>query len=108
MRPSPRRTCRTRRGVPLRAPPEIHALACCQRFLVGARKGTPLRIRRARGRAVTAILALPEPSYLDEGQGLRSWLLTTDHKRIAILYMLTITLMFGIGGAAATVIRLEL
>ena len=39
---------------------------------------------------------------------LRSWLLTTDHKRIAILYFAGITLFFFIGGAAATLIRLEL
>ena len=38
----------------------------------------------------------------------RSWLLTTDHKRIGILYMVTITLFFFIGGAAATLMRLEL
>ncbi|MNR92105.1 Cytochrome c oxidase subunit 1-beta [compost metagenome] len=52
--------------------------------------------------------ALPERHYLNEGQTIRSWLLTTDHKRIAILYMVSITLFFLIGGAAATVIRLEL
>ena len=36
---------------------------------------------------------------------LRSWLLTTDHKRIGILYMVSITLFFFIGGAAATLMR---
>jgi cytochrome c oxidase subunit I len=49
-----------------------------------------------------------EPSYAEAGYTVRSWLLTTDHKRVAILYMLTITLMFFIGGAAATLMRLEL
>ena len=34
--------------------------------------------------------------------------MTTDHKRIAILYLVTVTLMFFLGGAAATVIRLNL
>ncbi len=48
------------------------------------------------------------PSYLEQGHTLRSWLLTTDHKRIAILYMISITLTFAIGGAAASVIRLNL
>ncbi|MBV8269719.1 MAG: cbb3-type cytochrome c oxidase subunit I, partial [Planctomycetaceae bacterium] len=48
------------------------------------------------------------PNYLNVAYGLRSWLLTTDHKRIAILYMITITFFFFIGGAAATVVRLEL
>ncbi|TMG99246.1 MAG: cytochrome c oxidase subunit I, partial [Betaproteobacteria bacterium] len=39
---------------------------------------------------------------------LRSWLTTQDHKRIAILYALSITVFFFIGGAAATLIRIEL
>jgi cytochrome c oxidase subunit 1 len=47
-------------------------------------------------------------NYLNIAYGVRSWLLTTDHKRIAILYLVSITLMFFIGGAFATVIRLEL
>jgi cytochrome c oxidase subunit 1 len=46
--------------------------------------------------------------YLNISYGIRSWLLTTDHKRIAILYMVSITLMFLIGGGAATVIRANL
>jgi cytochrome c oxidase subunit 1 len=49
-----------------------------------------------------------ERSYLADGTSLRSWLLSTDHKRIAILYALSITAFFFIGGAAATLIRLEL
>lgn len=40
-------------------------------------------------------------NYLDDGHTLRSWLATTDHKRIAILYALSITAFFFIGGAAA-------
>jgi cytochrome c oxidase subunit 1 len=48
-------------------------------------------------------------SYLSaEGVTWRSWLLTTDHKRIAILYAILLTAFFFIGGAAATLIRLEL
>jgi cytochrome c oxidase subunit 1 len=47
-------------------------------------------------------------TYLDAGFSLWSWLSSVDHKRIAILYMLSITLFFFIGGAAATLIRLEL
>jgi cytochrome c oxidase subunit I len=39
---------------------------------------------------------------------LKSWLLTTDHKRIGLLYMAAITAFFFVGGAAATVMRLEL
>ena len=54
--------------------------------------------------------AAPEAqtNYLTNGYSLRSWLTTTDHKRIAILYGLTITAFFFMGGAAATLMRLEL
>ena len=47
-------------------------------------------------------------NYLTEDNSIRSWFFTTDHKRIAILYFVGITLFFFIGGAAATLIRLEL
>ncbi len=39
---------------------------------------------------------------------LKSWLLTTDHKRIGLMYMAAITLFFMVGGAAATMMRMEL
>ncbi|WP_434419999.1 cytochrome c oxidase subunit I [Nannocystis pusilla] len=39
---------------------------------------------------------------------MRSWLTTTDHKRIALLYLGTMTLFFTLGGLLATVIRVEL
>lgn len=48
------------------------------------------------------------PNYLRHGTGLKSWLLTTDHKRIALLYLVSITLFFAVGGAAATLIRIDL
>jgi cytochrome c oxidase subunit I len=47
-------------------------------------------------------------TYLNVAFGVRSWLLTTDHKRIAILYLASITLMFFLGGAAITIVRLQL
>lgn len=49
-----------------------------------------------------------KPTYLAAGKTIRSWLLTTDHKRIALLYMVSITLFFFVGGAAATLMRLQL
>jgi cytochrome c oxidase subunit 1 len=52
--------------------------------------------------------AVAAPNYLNVAYGVRSWLLTKDHKRIALLYLISITLMFFIGGAAATLIRLQL
>ena len=48
------------------------------------------------------------PDYLNVDYGVRSWLLTTDHKRIALLYLISITLMFVLGGLFAVGIRLEL
>src|ERR1700729_4031175 len=51
---------------------------------------------------------LPKRSYLNSEYGLKSWLLTGDHKRIAILYLISITFFFFIGGALAGLIRLEL
>ena len=47
-------------------------------------------------------------NYLNASFGLRSWLLTIDHKRIALLYLVTITLFFFVGGVFALLIRLEL
>ncbi len=46
--------------------------------------------------------------YLRAGTTVWSWLATTDHKRIAILYAITITIFFLIGGAAITLVRYEL
>ena len=47
-------------------------------------------------------------SYLTDGYSLRSWLLTSDHKRIGLLYLMSITFFFFIGGLAATFIRYNL
>ena len=46
--------------------------------------------------------------YLNASYGLKSWLLTKDHKRIGLLYLATVTLFFFLGGAFATLIRMEL
>ena len=52
---------------------------------------------------------LPRPNYLlDGGTTLKRWLLTTDHKRVAWLYMVSITFFFLLGSAAALLMRLEL
>jgi len=50
----------------------------------------------------------PNRNYLNADYRFRSWLWTTDHKRIAILYMISITMFFFVGGAAAVLFRLEL
>ncbi|MDB5343945.1 MAG: ctaD [Schlesneria sp.] len=47
-------------------------------------------------------------NYLNADYNVWSWLFTTDHKRVAILYLLSVTFYFFIGGAAAVLFRLEL
>src|ERR1035437_1439553 len=58
--------------------------------------------------AQSQLLALPAKNYLNAEYGLKSWLLTLDHKRIALLYLFTTIFFFVIGGTAAALIRLEL
>lgn len=47
-------------------------------------------------------------TYLNNGHTVKSWLLTLDHKRIALLYLFSISIFFLIGGIYAALIRLEL
>ena len=47
-------------------------------------------------------------SYLDAPYGLAAWLLTKDHKRIAMLYLGSITIMFSLGALFAAGVRIEL
>lgn len=58
--------------------------------------------------AVAEIRVLPRVHYLNASHTLKSWLLTTDHKRIAWLYLIATTFFFFVGGAAATLMRLNL
>jgi cytochrome c oxidase subunit I len=51
---------------------------------------------------------MPERHYLNDNYGIRSWLLTKDHKRIAILYLISISVIFFVGGLFAAMIRLQL
>src|SRR3982751_4898528 len=53
-------------------------------------------------------VAPPKDNYINHAYSIKSWLLTKDHKRIAILYLITITFFFFLGGAFAVMIRLEL
>src|SRR6516164_11046053 len=52
--------------------------------------------------------AEPAVNYLNASYGIKSWLLTFDHKRIGLLYLATITVMFVVGGVAATLMRMHL
>ncbi|MBK7511130.1 MAG: cbb3-type cytochrome c oxidase subunit I [Chloracidobacterium sp.] len=52
--------------------------------------------------------AKPKLNYLTNGTSLKSWLLTKDHKRIAIMYLISVSVFFFMGGLYAAAIRLEL
>ena len=47
-------------------------------------------------------------NYLNNEYGILSWLLTRDHKRIGILYLISVSVMFFVGGMFAFLLRLEL
>ncbi|MEM1245493.1 MAG: cbb3-type cytochrome c oxidase subunit I [Acidobacteriota bacterium] len=54
-------------------------------------------------------LAPPDaPSYIETDWSLKSWLFTVDHKRIGILYLISVSAFFVVGGFFAMLIRLEL
>jgi cytochrome c oxidase subunit 1 len=57
---------------------------------------------------MTAVTTEPREHYLNVNYGIRSWLLSTDHKRIALMYLASITFFFFVGGAAAVLMRVEL
>ena len=62
---------------------------------------------------MTAIEAFEPPlpskvNYINAQYGLKSWLLTKDHKRIALVSLSTISVFFFLGGLMAVGIRLEL
>jgi cytochrome c oxidase subunit 1 len=54
------------------------------------------------------VLVPPAETYLNKDYRLRSWFLTHDHKRIALLFLVSITFFFLIGGVAAMLMRYEL
>jgi len=53
-------------------------------------------------------VAVERLNYLNARHTIGSWLLTTDHKRIGILYLVSIVLFFAIGSVAAAMMRIEL
>jgi cytochrome c oxidase subunit 1 len=51
---------------------------------------------------------IPAEHYINTNYSWSSWLFTVDHKRIAILYLVSITVMFFVGGLGALLVRLNL
>ena len=56
----------------------------------------------------TEQMVVTREHYLNCAFGWKSWLLTTDHKRVGLLFLISITFFFFLGGTFATLIRLEL
>jgi cytochrome c oxidase subunit 1 len=50
----------------------------------------------------------PRATYLNSGHTVSSWLLTVDHKRIGIMYLIAVTVFFVVGAIFAAMVRLEL
>ncbi len=50
----------------------------------------------------------PGNTYLSSDFSISSWLLAKDHKRVAVLYLLAISVFFVLGGLSALLLRLEL
>ena len=51
---------------------------------------------------------MSQANYLNHEKGLWSWLTTLDHKRIGILYMITVLTFFLVGGIFAFLLRMHL
>lgn len=47
-------------------------------------------------------------NYLKVGKGVGSWLFTLDHKRIGVMYLISVIAAFFLGGVFALLVRLEL
>ena len=46
--------------------------------------------------------------YEEGGKGIMSWVYTLDHKRIGLMYLVSVLVMFAVGGIMALLVRLEL
>jgi hypothetical protein len=81
-------------------------------FSIQSKLQSVRKAQRATGGAKVAVEPCAPSSEmtndLNASHGLASWLLTRDHKRIALLYLATITVFFFVGGLMAVGIRLEL
>src|ERR1700751_3903100 len=56
----------------------------------------------------SSTVLIPPRHYLNDGYGIKSWLLTRDHKRLALLYLAGVPFFFFVGGGMAVLIRLDL
>ena len=54
------------------------------------------------------VFGLEQDNYLNHSKGIGSWLLTLDHKRIGVMYLISILSAFFLGGVFALLVRTEL
>ena len=52
--------------------------------------------------------SMPKEHYLNATRGFKSWALTVDHKRIGVMYLVSVLTFFLVGGLLALLVRLEL
>src|SRR5678815_827977 len=50
----------------------------------------------------------PDVDYIRKSKGLMSWLITLDHKRIGIMYLISVFVFFVFAGVMALLVRAEL
>src|SRR3989338_7927683 len=53
-------------------------------------------------------MSAPGKNYLNAKTGFASWALTIDHKRIGLMYLVSIMFFFLVGGVFALLLRTEL
>jgi cytochrome c oxidase subunit 1 len=70
--------------------------------------GPPIEPAQLAGRTSADAAPMQDSFWTDSGQTVLSWIASVDHKRIAVLYAISITLFFFLGGAAAALIRIHL
>ena len=61
----------------------------------------------------TADAAIPQQkgaddNYLTHDKGILSWIFTLDHKRIGVMYLMSVMVAFALGGFFALIVRTEL
>ncbi len=64
--------------------------------------------QNASAAPVDAAHATTDRNFFQERSGIKSWLVTLDHKRIGLMYLVAVVLSFLVGGLFALLIRIEL
>jgi cytochrome c oxidase subunit I len=65
-----------------------------------------MRLSEADSHALAG--APPAPTYLEDGTTVMSWLNTRDHKRVAVMFLVSVIFFFFVGGVFAMLMRIKL